>query len=241
MTDMRGSDGPHRKDGDGMRGATVQTGDLIFLPDDGKTFSDMISRSTAMSKDSVALNGKTAAATKTLGSRDPETSNGAPAPVRASLPTYTHVAMVERGDDGVHIMHATVKRGCIRQSLAEFIADRGADADVFRASRALRDPRSIVRRARAMLGAPYNPSFRIEQSGYYCSEFVFQAFANEHLFHLTPMTFGPDRSVLPQWVDYYRKLGLPIPNGEWGTSPNSLLAGQALRFIGALADLDRLG
>lgn len=223
-----------------MRGATVQTGDLIFLPDDGKTFSDMISRSTAMSKDSVALNGKTAAA-KTLGSRDPETSNGAPASVRASLPTYTHVAMVERGDDGVHIMHATVKRGCIRQSLAEFIADRGADADVFRASRALRDPRSIVRRARAMLGAPYNPSFRIEQSGYYCSEFVFQAFANEHLFHLTPMTFGPDRSVLPQWVDYYRKLGLPIPNGEWGTSPNSLLAGQALRFIGALADLDRLG
>ena len=146
---------------------------------------------------------------------------------------YYHIAIVEKEGSSLFVLHATKDHGCIRQLLDQFISEEGL-IDVYRKSNPLMNPQEILKRAKFMLGVPYNPSFRVDQPGYYCSDYVVNAFKDENIFHLSPMAFGPNGSVLPEWQQYYENLGLPVPNGQLGSSPNSLISQGHLKFIGAI-------
>lgn len=147
---------------------------------------------------------------------------------------YTHIALIVQTATGTFCYDASPKHGCRKQTLTAFSQDEDADIDLYRLKQPIHHPEQLTQRAQACLGTPYNASFWAKQPGYYCSEFVCEVFAPLHYFHLTPMTFGPNGTILPDWQEYYNQLGLPIPNGEPGSSPNSLVAQGQLRFIQTL-------
>lgn len=146
---------------------------------------------------------------------------------------YTHVAVLEKqADNQFFVLHASNKYGCVHQSLKTFLQGQDSAVDAYR----IKDEfhvnfEKIIQRAKNLLGNPYNFSFGSDQPGYYCSAFVYEAFKENCLFHLTPMKFGPDGGVIPFWIQYYSALNLPIPNGEPGSSPNLLLHQGVLQFI----------
>ena len=78
------------------------------------------------------------------------------------------------------------------------------------------------------LNVPYDEEYKYDNGKYYCSEFIYDAFrvANhyEPVFDLEPMTFKQPGSneYYPAWVKHFKKLRIPIPEGEAGISPGSL-------------------
>lgn len=151
---------------------------------------------------------------------------------------YTHVGLVARKNKNYFVLHADQKRGCIRQSLAAFVADQSKQAiDVYRLADTQIDFIQVIARAEALLNQPYNHSFIKEQPGYYCSEFICEAFKESKVFHEVPMRFGPNGTILSGWKKYYQQLGLSVPIGQLGSSPNLLIeqAGATeLKFCGHL-------
>ena len=59
-------------------------------------------------------------------------------------------------------------------------------------------------------------------------------FEKDALFELNPMTFiDPATGEFDKtWIAHYRKLGIPIPEGEPGCNPNGLAASDKLEFLG---------
>jgi hypothetical protein len=91
--------------------------------------------------------------------------------------------------------------------------------------------------AKGMIGVPYDDTFLPDNSRLYCSEMIALAFqgANqgEPFFIQTPMTFkDPDTGqFFPTWVEYYQKLGMPIPEGLPGCNPGGLSMDRKLELI----------
>jgi hypothetical protein len=78
------------------------------------------------------------------------------------------------------------------------------------------------------MNAPYDFEFVIDNDSYYCSELIHLAFQDANqgkpIFETPPMTFkAPNTdSTFAIWVDYYKKLGKPIPEGKVGLNPGSM-------------------
>ena len=153
-------------------------------------------------------------------------------------PNYTHVALAVKQAGKYFVLHANQKRGCIRQILTAFLAERPKQTiDVYRLLNAEVDFVQVIAKAAALLGQPYNHSFIKEQPGYYCSEFICEIFKDSGVFHEVPMKFGPNGTILSGWKKYYQQLGLSVPIGQLGSSPNLLIeqAGATeLKFCGHL-------
>ena len=88
--------------------------------------------------------------------------------------------------------------------------------------------KNALTRAQTCLGLPYNHSFRENDEGFYCSELITYAFkypSGEDYFQRYPMNFNDltTGQILSYWIEYYRKLKVPIPQGELGSHPQQLL------------------
>ncbi|MDV7757642.1 YiiX/YebB-like N1pC/P60 family cysteine hydrolase [Liquorilactobacillus mali] len=186
--------------------ASLKSGDLLFVPDTNEKLSQIIAKSTVVK-----------AVTR-------------PQPRK----NYTHVGVLEHGLEGLFVLHATPTKGCIRESLTDFLNDQQS-IDVYRLKNSNIDHESAIQHGKTLLGEPYNSSFIAEQPGYYCSEFVCALYKD--IFAQTPMSFGPNGSILPEWHSYYKKINLPIPNGLPGSSPNSLLNQGITDFITTLSKI----
>ncbi|TPR51077.1 UDP-N-acetylmuramoylalanyl-D-glutamate--2,6-diaminopimelate ligase [Apilactobacillus micheneri] len=139
---------------------------------------------------------------------------------------YTHVGiLIDK-----HVINATTKYGCIKQSLDAFINDQKAPIDIFRIMDKKIDFNLIQQQAETMLGLPYNHSFLQADKGLYCSELITELFKDYHIFKLEPLKFGNEKQVT-YWQQYYQKLGLKLPTNELGSSPNSLVDSDNLKFV----------
>lgn len=93
--------------------------------------------------------------------------------------------------------------------------------------------------ARAKVGKPYDDAFEYGNASYYCSELIYDAylFANDGqpFFQLRPMTFKQPNSNLyfDAWVDYFKKLDKPIPEGKLGCNPNGIFDKEKFEVIQA--------
>ena len=86
-------------------------------------------------------------------------------------------------------------------------------------------------------GTAYDDVFLYGNGKYYCSELIYDAFKeannNKSFFQLHPMTFKvPGKNeFFPAWIEYYKQLGMPIPEGELGINPGSISRSNKLKII----------
>ena len=88
--------------------------------------------------------------------------------------------------------------------------------------------KAAIKYALAKLSTPYDDAFLYNNGKYYCSELIYDAYLTANkgkpVFQLFPMTFiDPDtKQIFPAWVDYYKALGIEIPEGKPGCNPGGL-------------------
>ncbi len=155
----------------------------------------------------------------------------------------SHVGMVINDDQGdVQIIEA-ITAGVVITPLEEFL-DRSRDANgnskvivgrVDKNHKALIP--DAISFAKTKLGLEYDEIFDITNNKYYCSELIYDAFKHAHngipLFYLKPMTFvDPDTNqTFPIWADYYKDLGVEIPEGKPGLNPGGISQSNYIKIV----------
>lgn len=152
---------------------------------------------------------------------------------------FSHMGIVEVTSDSIYVLNSEPEHGVVRQPLDSFLHPEGEKAEVV--AYRLREPyrkfvSEAMKRAQKLLGQPYNYSYILPDTGYYCSEFVYTIFAPDSVFRLNPMTFKNPRTGKfdSTWVAHYQKLGIDIPEGEPGCNPNGMAASDKLERLGVV-------
>ena len=141
--------------------------------------------------------------------------------IQASTGNYSHVAIFLDGK----VYHATVEGGVLAQSSEDFFETEKV-YDLYRYAEI--DDKEVKKRAKNLLGAPYNASFYPNGDGFYCSQFIAELLP---IFETIPMKFGDDKQEISDfWRDYYRELGLVVPLNQPGTNPSQLAQSPRLQF-----------
>lgn len=145
---------------------------------------------------------------------------------------YTHVGIVEVAKDGIFVIEANTKNGVVRTAWADFVAQNAA-FDVKRV-RGKHDFAAFVRKAKGYLGQPYDFYYLANNGAMYCSELVFESFADKNgaIFTAQPMNFYDENGTLPKyWKELYDGLGVAVPQGELGTNPNDMSKSERLEAV----------
>ena len=77
----------------------------------------------------------------------------------------------------------------------------------------------------------------MDNDSLYCSELIYlsalRANDGTPIFMLNPMTFkDPDTGDFnPAWVEYYKKLGVKIPEGELGINPGGISLSDKINIV----------
>ena len=88
------------------------------------------------------------------------------------------------------------------------------------------------------IGVPYDDEYVYDNGSYYCSELIYDAFlfanGGRPFFTLYPMTYKQPgtNDFFPAWVEYYKDLGKPIPEGLPGCNPGGMSASDKIEIIG---------
>lgn len=153
---------------------------------------------------------------------------------------YSHIALVEKTEQEIWVLHAAPENGSERISLQDFLTYAKKDSSTVVAYRIKPeihfDASRAIQKAQQMLGKPYNYSYILTDTAYYCSDFVYRAFEEDNIFTLEPMTFKDpiSRTIHPTWVSHYEKMGLQVPEGLLGCNPNGMAASAKIEKIGIL-------
>lgn len=182
----------------------LKNGDLIFVGAEKANLSGAINRVT-QKKDSIA---------------------------------FDHIGIIEQSADSIFVLHASSKKGTIRESIQEFyLTQKTADNKImiYRLKSNFQNaiPDAILS-AKGMLSKPYNWTYILNDSSYYCSDFIERCFRKNQIFVLEPMTFiNPKTGKTDEfWIEFYKKQNLEVPEGKLGCNPNGLAASDKLFLIG---------
>ena len=148
--------------------------------------------------------------------------------VKETTGRYTHVAMVERSGDSLFVIDATQKRGVARRPFNKTFASK-MPVDVYRLAIPF-DTAAVIARAHALIGRPYDNAFLPDNDAYYCSELIQAAFGT--FFKSQPMNWrDADGNLPPYWVEHFKKMNMPIPEGVEGTNPTDLAHSPLLKKL----------
>jgi uncharacterized protein YycO len=87
------------------------------------------------------------------------------------------------------------------------------------------------------MGKTYDDVFDLNNDQYYCSELVYWSFYHASggnlEFKIPGMTFKDPKTqdYFPIWVNYFKELGIPIPEGKPGLNPGGLSKDERLEII----------
>lgn len=152
--------------------------------------------------------------------------------------SYTHMGVVEVVGSERWVIHSDFGTGVVRELLGGFQTTQGS-VHAYRVSNLdISDVKVILEQAHALIGEPYNSTYIMEDTGYYCSEFVYDVFREADVFKLNPMTFvNPATGATDStWISHYRDLGIPVPEGKPGCNPNGMATNARLKFMGVLEE-----
>lgn len=153
---------------------------------------------------------------------------------------FSHIALVEKSGRETWVLHAAPQNGSERITLNEFKEYAKKDSSeivVYRIKKEFKpDFENAISEAKTMLGKPYNFTYILSDTAYYCSDFVYNSFEKDSIFEMNPMTFkNPETNEFhPTWAEFYKKQNLEIPEGEPGCNPNGMAASEKLEKIGRL-------
>lgn len=152
---------------------------------------------------------------------------------------YIHVGIALGSEQPDSVLEASTA-GVRIVPLAEFLAGAGRIGNrAAVTAKRLRDTTGVaaaVRRARSLVGTPYDFSFRPANGKLYCSELVWESYRasdGRPLFPARPMRFRAADGTMPRyWTELFEKIGEPIPEGIPGTNPNDMAREPLLEEIG---------
>lgn len=141
---------------------------------------------------------------------------------------FSHIGLVYRRNDSVYVIEAIGKDVHLT-----YISDFAARTTNPMYVAVLKPPyRKLNKRALqyalSQKGVPYDDVFLYDNGKYYCSELIYDAYkkanGNKAFFKLEPMTFKQPgtKQFFDAWVDYYKALQQPIPQGAPGINPGGI-------------------
>lgn len=151
--------------------------------------------------------------------------------------SFDHIGILEKGKNQYFVLHAAPKGGSQKQLLKDFLKDQADDGQRVMVYRLKPEYQNTIppaiQKAESMLGKPYNFNYILDESSYYCSDFIERAFRKDDIFKLEPMTFVDPKTGQTNdfWEQFYQKKNLKVPEGELGCNPNGLAASDKLERI----------
>ncbi|RXQ93958.1 hypothetical protein EO244_10300 [Ancylomarina salipaludis] len=187
----------------------LQTGDLLFQDLDGSSLSDAIEEVTAEEK----------------------------------AMSFSHVGIIVPDENQDLVVLEAIGEAVQLTSLDSFLT-RSLNADRMPKVRVARLKKrhqarmgEAVTYGKSLLGLPYDSIYLMSDSSYYCSELIYDMFKHSgdgsEIFKLKPMTFKDPKTgkFHPVWLDYYKKLGVEIPEGEPGCNPNGMSESKEIDWV----------
>lgn len=104
---------------------------------------------------------------------------------------------------------------------------------------------AAIEYAKGQVGKPYDKPYVMREDAFYCSELLYYSFAHanagEPVFDTAPMTFKDPSTgeFFPAWIEYYRKLGTTIPEGEPGLNPGGMSRASCVKIVAAYGEPSR--
>jgi len=155
---------------------------------------------------------------------------------------FSHCAMIVKQNDTLKVVEAIGGNVQI-STLHHFFARSGDTTTIKNITIARTSAMDKVGLAKAssfavqQVGEPYDDEFIMNNGKWYCSELLYEAFkmANnqKEFFSLAPMTFKDPatKNYFPAWIDYYKALQKPIPEGQLGLNPGSISRSDKLTIL----------
>ena len=153
---------------------------------------------------------------------------------------FDHVGLIEKTADSIFVLHAAPMGGSQREEIHHFYTSQSEKNNKIVIYRLQKEYQSTIshaiKKAKTMLGKPYNWLYILNDDELYCSDFVERAFRDDKVFELIPMNFkNKETGIIDNfWIDFYRKKGKEVPQDEPGTNPNQLATSDKLIKVGEL-------
>lgn len=148
--------------------------------------------------------------------------------------SFSHVGIIDINENGDTLVLEAISKGVSYTKLDSFLSrslNQNGKPKV-EVGRLKPEFKSLIQQGLAkgkdLIGLPYDDVYVIGDSNYYCSELIYEMFVNSkdsiEMFKLNPMTFKDAQTgdYMPFWLDYYKKLGVEIPEGKPGLNPNGM-------------------
>ena len=92
-----------------------------------------------------------------------------------------------------------------------------------------------IKNALIHLGKSYDYEFDLENDKIYCSELIYFAYrynSGDYIFETNPMTFiCVDNEVQSYWQEYFKLLGVPVPEGKEGINPGAISRSKHIKIV----------
>lgn len=156
---------------------------------------------------------------------------------------FTHVGIIYIDQkDSVYVLEATRPK-VVLTSLQDYLYPPEANGCY---------PKSVVGRLKAkyqycipqaieegiaLVGKDYDDGFILDNDKYYCSELIYDILLRANngipVFPLNTMTFkSPETGeITTGWIEYFKKYGLPIPEGKPGINPGAMSRSDVLDIV----------
>jgi len=87
--------------------------------------------------------------------------------------------------------------------------------------------------SKSKLNIEYDEVFLMNNNSYYCSELIYEAFLNDSIFELQPMTFlhPISNDTLQTWKDYYKEIEVEIPQNKMGINPGIMSLSNKIEMV----------
>ncbi|MEJ5268451.1 MAG: YiiX/YebB-like N1pC/P60 family cysteine hydrolase [Bacteroidales bacterium] len=144
--------------------------------------------------------------------------------------SFSHVGIIYLHNDSIFVIDAVPGDGVRKIRLDDFLNESSKSKEgnplvcIYR-YKDIEATKDAVQNAIKYIGYNYDSVFLQNNNAFYCSELVYECFVKDdkHLFETVPMNFKDKAGNFdPFWIEYYRKLDVPIPQDCSGTNPNQL-------------------
>jgi|TARA_B100000959_G_C14763437_1_gene534341 hypothetical protein len=150
----------------------------------------------------------------------------------------SHIGLVVSDNDTLKILEAIPPK-VILTKLDDFLNrsfDKNGNPKII-VGRLKKDFSYIVANAisfsKSQLNTEYDNVFLMNNDKYYCSELIYEAFLNDSIFNLQPMTFlHPEtKDTLAVWKEYYSELKAEIPQNKLGINPGIMSLSKKIEIV----------